>query len=169
MSVIHVDKTGHVLCAFTRTSDPESEPDVETVVGSALPLRDPETGDELLSLSVDLLKATNVDLNDSVLLVPRNYVLVDKVPQEGTTLTNAPTYDPATKELKVALNGPVTESVTVTVYVEGGAAQGLPPLSVDIVAPASDGVATVTLAAGDYHVLALAPGYRASLTELTVP
>src|SRR5687767_5828213 len=94
MSVIYVEKTGHVLGAFTRTADSKSEPAAEAVVGDALLLRDPDGGELLFSVGSQLLKVKNVDLNDGLLLAHLNYILKDDLPQEGDILTGTPVaYD----------------------------------------------------------------------------
>jgi hypothetical protein len=167
MSVIYVEKTGHVLGAFTRTADSESEPAADAVVGSALLLRDPDDGELLFSVGSQLLKVKNVDLNDGVLLASRDYVLKDDLPQEGILFTATPvSYDDPTNSVEVTLPNPTPEDITVSVQIEDGLSQPI-VVAIDILATTDNGSAPVTLAPGTYDALVLAPGYRAYFGTIT--
>jgi hypothetical protein len=108
-----------------------------------------------------------VDLRDDVLLVARNFVLVDGLPEEG----DEPAANP------VSLNGAnITVSIPVTAP-EGGAMvwvyiEGPPqPIVHRVQVPelTLTGSEPLPLPAGDYRALALAPGVRARVVEITVP
>lgn len=168
MSLIYFEKTGHVLGAFTRTSDSESEPSAEDVVGDALLVRDPGDGQLLFSVGSQHLKVKNTDRIDSVLLAHRDYVLVDDAPEEGDKITASPAYDPTTQKLTVTLPASPLEDVTVSIQIEDGTSQPI-LVSVDIPTTTASGAATLSLATGTYNVLVLAPGYRVYIDTVTVP
>lgn len=168
MSVIYVEKTGHVLGAFTRTADSKSEPAAEAVVGSALLLRDPDDGELLFSVGLQLLKVKNVDLNDGLLLAHRDYVLKDGLPQEGDVLTGTPVaYDNTDNTVDVTLPANPPKDITVSVQIEDGLSQPI-VVAIDIPMTTNTGSTPVTLAPGTYDALVLAPGYRAYFGTITV-
>ena len=171
MSLIYVEKTGHVLGAFTRTADAESEPAAEAVVGTALVLRDPDTGKQLFSVGSQHLKIKNVDRNDDVILSYRDYVLEDDAPAEKGTLTFASVVTYVKPTLTISLATSPAEDIKVLVQIEDGTSQ---PITVTVeVAPVTTAPATgttiVTLAPGTYNTLALVPGYRALIGTIVVP
>ena len=159
MSVIYVEKTGHVLGAFTRTADAESEPPAEDVAGAALLLRDPDTGRQMFSVGSQHLKVKNVDRNDDVIVSHQSYVLEDDVPAEKPELTFASAFGYTRPTLTVTVTAAPAEDVKAFVQFEDGMNDPI-VVWVDILSGATSGDATVTLAPGTYDILMLVPGYR---------
>lgn len=171
MSLIYVEKTGHVLGAFTRTSDSESEPAAEAVVGTALLLRDPDSGKQLFGVGSQHLKVKNVDRNDDVILSHRDYVLEDDAPAEKGALVFASVVKYTKPTLTIELTTSPAEDIKVLVQIEDGTSQPV-LVTVDVApdtTPPATGTATVTLAPGTYNTLALVPGYRALIGSIVVP
>src|SRR5262245_35738598 len=80
MQVLFVKQTGHVLAAFTRTADPEGKPEVSSLAGSGLLVRNrtivsgtPSGGETLVAPS-DSLDVAVVDYDPDVFNDPRSFV-----------------------------------------------------------------------------------------------
>ncbi len=77
MTVIYIEKTGHVVAATTRAVD-TGEPELEALVGAELPLRPRrEAGDDELAVVAPaaILKAKSVALDLAVLSHPLGFVV----------------------------------------------------------------------------------------------
>ncbi|HMG72002.1 MAG TPA: hypothetical protein VK582_00760 [Pyrinomonadaceae bacterium] len=82
MQVLFVKQTGHVLAAFTRTSDPEGKPKVNDLVGSGLLVRNPKilattgtTGGEEITVDPDSLDVSVIDFNPDVFRSPSGFAV----------------------------------------------------------------------------------------------
>jgi hypothetical protein len=167
MSLIVYGATGHVLGAFTRAGDPEGAVTAEQVVGDGLLVRDPDTGETLLTVAPQHLEVKSVDRRDDVILAYRDYVLEDNVPVETLSTTGVVTYV-APSTLKITLPSAAPRDLKAWVQIEDGMPQPI-VTPVDIVKGDTVGSAVVTLTPGDYNVLALVPGFRTLIFVLTVP
>lgn len=81
MQVLFVKQTGHVLAAFTRTTDPEGKPQVSDLAGSGLFVRNrtivsaaSSSGGETLVVPPDALDVAVVDYDPGVFTAPIGFV-----------------------------------------------------------------------------------------------
>ena len=167
MSLIVFEKTGHVLGAFTRTADPEGTVTAEDVVGDGLALRDPDTGDDLVSVQPQHLTVQTIDRRDDVIVSHRSYVLEDGVATERSALAAATALQYGGSTLTLTLPNAPSEDIEAWVQIEDDQSQPV-VLSVEIFSSGTQGTASLTLTPGDYGVLVLVPGYRALVGSLTV-
>ena len=170
MSLIVFVKTGHVLGAFTRAAAPEAALEPAEVAGEGIWVRDVTTGERLLTVEPQYLAVETTDRRDTVLLAHRRFVLVDGLPQEqGTSLTGL-TLSATTLTLTLPANA--SEDLEAWVQVEGGPTGDRIVTKVEI--PSGQGNTPVitqqlTLAPGDYAILALVPGFLTWISRDTVP
>jgi hypothetical protein len=168
MSVIVYAATGHVLGAFTRAIDPEGTLTADQVVGAALLVRDPESGNDIAHVEPQHLAIALVDRRDDLLLLHRRYVLADGVPAEQAVLTSAPPIEHANGTLTITLDRAPADDAIVWVQLEDGVSQPI-VVSVEVSAAAKTGSALVTLTPNvSYNALVLAPGYQ-PLTASLLP
>ena len=109
MTVVYIEKTGHVVAALTRDVD-TGAPELEAVVGAELPIRNRrESGDGDLGVVAPsaILAVKSVALDDAVLADPQAFVV------DGGLLARLP---------DVTLVDPVTELSTAacTIEYDGG-------------------------------------------------
>lgn len=166
MSLIVLQKLGHVLGAFTRTADDATDLKAKDVVGEELLVRDEATGDTLVRIPEQHLEVKPADRRDDVILAHRRYVLVDGLPEEKPSVTAAPAWIAGV--LTITLPSPPANDGKAWVEIDNGQTEPT-ILTIDLTTAASTGTAPVTLSNGEYGILVAAPGYRAYVGHLTVP
>ena len=83
MDLIVAGPDFHVLAAALRHNTAGAAPVVADLVGDGLKLRDPTSGDTIVSVPAEELKPAQVDLREDVLLTAHNFTLVETLPEEG--------------------------------------------------------------------------------------
>jgi hypothetical protein len=167
MTVLHHTKLGHVLAAVWRSDPAAAALSAADLAGDdGFPLRPPDSPGAAVRIPVAELKATAIDLNQSILMDPTWYGLVDEQPSQFADAGQAIKIDtPNAGEITVEAEwqGPPAPAVgtKVRVYVQGS---GLPEefeLAVDPNAPAVvKGSTMLTLLEGHYAISVLVPGFR---------
>jgi hypothetical protein len=171
MTVLTFAATGHVLGAVTRTGQPETAPQPADIVGDALLVRDPETGQLEIHVAAERLSAVLVDRADHVLLNFRAFTveggLVEEQPElpSGFTLT----LNGVSVGVDLGAGSPVFEDTDVWVQIEGDAI--LNPIVRTFQIPENDHQVSeaLSLPVGDYTILVLIPGFRAAIQERSIP
>ena len=170
MGLVILEKTGHVLGAFTQAVASAGDVSAEQVSGDGLLYRHEGTGDELAHVAPQHLKVVFVDRRDDVLLRSRLYVYVVKekqvvpvaAPDPGVSLT----YTPADKTLAIDMKAPVAQDVSGWVQLEGADQPIVAPLEIED--GKEKGIIDVTLTVGTtYSVLVLVPGFGAVAKTFT--
>lgn len=157
MTLIVFAETGHVLGAASRMADPEGERTAEQLVGDGLELRDPETGDLLLTVPAQHLEAKIVDRIQQTLLAPYDYVLEGEMAEQKEELATPVTLDISENEAKVDVPVPVLQPTKAWLLV---GKPGDDPVLTSAEISGTSGSASLNISAGKYRVLALIPGYR---------
>ena len=167
MSLAVFGETGHVLGALTGKGELSNV--ASDLVGESLQIREPVTGEILLSVEASRLKVELVDRQDQALLAARKYALVDGVPEEqgnisSLTLTGS--------QIQLTLPDDTTQDLEAWVQVEGGGTSVRIVRKIEI--PRGHPKATpvteaLSLDSGDFGVLAMVPGYHAWTGRVTVP
>ena len=171
MNVITFKKTGHVLAAVTRATQPETEATVAQVAAGGIRMRK-ANGDKGAMIIPDReLRVELVDFKTEVLHRPQLFALEDGQPEQKTGTTG----------LAVALNGtqitvtlPVAVNTLTNVWcqISGGALTEPIVRSVTIpgtaTVPLTTATETLTLSNGAYLVALFAPGYVVAVIEESV-
>ena len=158
----------HILAACLRGDAAGPLPEVSSLVGTGLLIRDAETGVTQLTVAPQYLAIRSVDLRDDVLMTPLQFVLVDNLPEIGAEPAAAPLTLTGTT-ISVTLNvAAPAGGATVWVYIEGGQQ----PIVHRIEVPASSTVPAnpepLMLSPGTYRALVLAPEHRPIVVETTI-
>lgn len=168
MTLVVFWETGHVLGALTRTADPEGSLEVADVVGDDLPLRSPFNGQEWATIEARRLGVETVDFDESVLLQPHRFAVVDGSAEQQRVLEEPPITPGgqlalSATEIRLTLGVPVSAPVTAWVQIEGGAddVRILQRLSIPGPPAMPEATQPVQLATGNYRALALVPEYGA--------
>lgn len=167
MDLITFAQSEHILAAFTRQDSSGPQPDAADLVGDGLLLRDPVSGDTLVTLPADQLAVKTVDLREDVLLTARRFSLRDNLPEQDPQPGPNPVQLDGMLVTVVSPN-PAPRDLEAWVYIEGSA--GLEPIlhKVEIAETTLQGSENLMLPPGDYRVLALLPGYQPALVRLNV-
>lgn len=166
MDLVITAVTKHVLAAALRGDTTGPAPDVASLVGAGLVIRDPVTGNTRLTVGPEQLAVQSVDVRDDVLLTANQFLLADNLPELGTKAA-APPLDLTGTEIKVhVLDAAPDQGTNVWVYIEGGPQ---PIVQQVLIAKGlKDGSEPLLLAAATYRALVLAPGVEAKYIEITV-
>lgn len=166
MDLIVAGPDFHVLAAALRHNTAGAAPVVADLVGDGLKLRDPTSGDTIVSVPAEELKPAQVDLREDVLLTAHNFTLVETLPEEGAVPhANPIQLDGAT--ITANLPAVAAQGANVWAYIEGGPQPIVHKLA--IAAGASTVSEPLQLPNGNYRALVLATGVRAALVTEVVP
>jgi hypothetical protein len=167
MDLILAGPADHVLAAVVRTDTSGPQPTAAGLVGEGLPIRDPETGNAIVTVAPEHLKIQAVDLRDDILMTAPAYVIDNGLPEMGANPAGAPV---ALSGTAVTVTVPVAapqSGINVWVYIER-----VPQPIVQVVRIPS-GLVTANeplqLQSGSYGVVVLAPGVRAVIARIVVP
>lgn len=167
MDLIIAGPARHVLAAGVRQDVSGPQPDAAALVGDGLMIRDAVSGEMLLTVSAEHLAVQSVDLRDDVLMMAREFFLVENLPEQGVAGAAVPV---ALNGSTIVVNIPSAAPVggtKVWVYVSGAAQPIVHQLQV--LEAATTASEPLVLASGDYCALVLAPGCRAEIVETTIP
>ncbi len=158
----------HVLAAFLRGDAAGPVPDLPSLVGEGLLIRDPATGVTQLTLAPQYLALRSIDLRDDVLMTPRQFVLIDNLPEIGAEPAAAPVTLTGTT-ITVALNEPAPSGGSIVwVYIEGGPQPVVHRIEVPASQTVPAGPDPLMLSPGPYRMLVLAPAHRPIVVEASV-
>jgi hypothetical protein len=179
LTAIHVARTGHVLAALTRTTEPPANEQASTLVGTGLPVRftitpgaaaPPEA--RVVTVPADLLAATTVADGAAVFDDPRAFQVVEaehngeRVTElQGFADTATLTVTTSTLTVAAASAGAVARPVAVVLEQPGDRVvreSAIPAGGSSVALP-------VALAPGKWLVAALVAGHAPMLDERTVP
>jgi hypothetical protein len=166
MDLIVAGPDRHVLAAALRHNKAGGDPTASDLVGDGLRLRDPETGDTIVTVPAEELSLVQADLREDVLLTARNFALVDNLPEESASPHGTPiTLSGST--ITVNLPAPATEDTNVWAFIEGGPQPIVHKLTV--AATTSTSSEPLQLPSGSYRALVLATGVRAAVVAKAMP
>ncbi|WP_419694226.1 hypothetical protein ACN2CC_26470 [Mesorhizobium muleiense] len=167
MDLIMAGAAGHILAAGVRQDMAGPQPGAAALVGDALMMRDPVSGNTLLNVASAHLSVQAVDLRDDVLMTARDFILVDSLPEKGADPHATPVQlDGATITVNLPSAAP-EGGATVWVYVEGAPQPIIH--QVEVLETSTSANEPLVLPSGDYCALVLAPGCRAAIVETSIP
>jgi hypothetical protein len=168
MDMIMAGPGGHILAAAMRQDSSGPQPDAAALVGDGLMIRDPVSGDTLLTVASAHLSAQwTDDVRDDVLMSARDFLLSDGLPEKGGDPHVTPVVlNGSTITVNIPVGNPASVS-TVWVYVEGAAQPIVQQVQIDKSAVMA--VEQLVLASGNYCALVLAPGRTAAIVKATIP
>ena len=154
MLVVTMNKTGHLVGAMTRNSNPENAPAAEELLPNGVEQRDAQQGTSLYRIPASILTVTAVDeVVHDALLRPGSYQLKDGKAELMTQAALALPANPVTASgVKVQARAPGNQEISVLLQPQAGGQ----PLQAGVKAPAlaADDTVTVNLAVppGDYRL-----------------
>lgn len=167
MDLIIAGPARHVLAAGVRQDVSGPQPDAAALVGDGLMMRDAVSGVTLLTVSAEHLSVQAVDLRDDVLMMAREFLLLDNLPEKGAAAAAVPV---ALNGSTIVVNIPAAApqgGANVWVYISGAAQPIVQQLQVpEATTTKSEPLA---LASGTYWALVLAPGCKAEIVKATIP
>lgn len=167
MDLIIAGPARHVLAAGVRQDVSGPQPDAAALVGDGLMIRDPVSGVTLLTVLAEHLVVQSVDLRDDVLMMAREFILVENLPEQGTAGAAVPV---ALNGSTIVVNIPTQApegGAKVWVYVSGAAQPIVHQLQIPKLATTAS--EPLVLASGIYWALVLAPGCKAEIVKATIP
>lgn len=170
MNVVAFKSTNHVLGAATRSTQPDKALTVEEVAAHGIVLRGGVNAELQALIDKDHLTVALVDYDTRLVYRPHLFAVTDdmRVEQQDDAAGVSVALD-GTK-VTVTLPPPApTGPVQAFVHVTGGALAEPAVRAVTIVPPATAGTAGLVLAAGNYTVVILAPGYTTRIVAEPVP
>lgn len=166
MDLIVAGPDRHILAVALRHNKAGADPAVADLVGDGLRLRDPATGDTIVTVPAGELALAQADLREDVLLTAQNFALVDNLPEDGASPhANPIQLDGAT--ITVNLPAVAPQGAKVWAFIEGGPQAIVHRL--EIASGGSVSTEPLQLPNGSYRALVLATGVRAALAIETVP
>lgn len=166
MDLIVAGPDRHVLAVALRHNKAGADPAVADLVGDGLRLRDPETGETIVTIPAEELALVQADLREDVLLTAHNFALVDNLPEDGAPPhANPIQLDGAT--ITVNLPAAAPDGAKVWAFIEGGPQPIVHRL--EIAAGGSTSAEALQLPNASYRALILATGVRAALVTEAVP
>ncbi len=171
MNVITFKKTGHVLAAVTRATQPETAVKVPEVAAGGIRLRKANGEKTALTIPESELGVELVDYKTEVLHRPQRFALEDNKPEEKAANTGIAVALNGT-QITVTLPAAVSNVTNVWCQISGGALTEPIVRSVTIpgttAIPLTNATETLTLGNGNYLVAVFAPGYGVAVIEEAV-
>ena len=167
MDLIIAGPARHILAAGIRQNMSGPQPDAAALVGEGLIIRDAKSGETQLTVSAANLSVQSVDLRDDVLMMAREFLLVESLPEKGAAAVGTPVVlDGSTIVVNIPTAAP-EGGATVWVYIAGG----VQPIVHQVQVPKAAMTASepLVLARGTYCALVLAPGCKAVIVPATIP
>ena len=172
MNLVTFKKTGHVLAAVTRISQPDKAPTVEEIAQGGFRMRKSNGDRSLLVIPETEISVKQVDYSTEVLHRPQLFAVEDDLPVQKTGSTGL-TVVLNGSTIQVTLPANVSSSTNVWCQISGGALTEPIVRSVTIqgtvAAPTKTGTESLVLGSGAYLVALFAPGYGVAVIEQNVP
>jgi len=166
MDLIVAGPENHVLAAAVRRDGSGAAPDARALVGDGLPIRNPATGDTLVTVLAEQLKVQSADLRDDLLMDARGFVIDNGLPEPGVAPAGTPVQlNGTTITVTLPYSAP-SSGATVWVYIAGGQQPIVHQIQVTSAFSASE---PLPLPPGPYGILVLAPKVRAAVATITLP
>ena len=160
----------HVLAAALRHNNASGATPLTPadLVGEGLRLRDFSNGDIVIWVPPEQLDLVAVDRRDDILLTPRQFMLIENLPEQcATPVAGLIALDGISITTTLPVPAPTPGGASVWVFIEG-ATQPIVQ-KVNVAGGQTVGSEPLQLPSGDYRVLALAAGLCAALSVQTVP
>lgn len=162
--VVHAE-TGHVLAAGLTLENGTPAADPDSLIGEALLIRDPDSGQIEQTVSGDHLQVQTMAAREDVLMTAREFILVDGLPEASN---DEPTVNLTGTQIIITLVTAAPLDETVWVQIEGDNLVDPVVHRVNIPETLVSGQETLQLPSGQYRVLMLAARHRATVTTALV-
>ena len=166
--VIH-QTTNHILASATGPGEAGTQPDLESLYGESLLLREPVSGDTHITVDAEYLTSKDVDFREDILFTPTRFVIVDSLPEHKDEFGNDGTVLALTRtDITITLPAITPDPLTFWLQLESD--QLTDPITrvINVQKDQNSATESEVLPPGDYRVLMLGPDSRATILGMNV-